>query len=92
MSVHSSADKRHVQSLVRRMRNSRVKSQVHTSGRKFLEAIKAKDQATAAECLKNLQAEIDAAKSKGVVKANAASRKKSRMYKLFNKTFTAKAE
>ena len=91
MSVHSSADKRHVQSLVRRMRNRRVKSQVHTSGRKFLEAIKAKDQATAAECLKNLQAEIDAAKSKGVAKANAVSRKKSRMSKLFNKTF-AKAE
>lgn len=90
MSVKSSADKRHAQSEVRRMRNKAVKSQVHTSLRKYLEAIQKKDKDLAQTCLKALQSEIDNAYRKGVVKANAASRKKSRMYNLFNNTFAAK--
>ncbi|MCQ2247389.1 MAG: 30S ribosomal protein S20 [Treponema sp.] len=89
MSVKSSADKRHVQSEVRRMHNRRVKSQIHTFARKFEEAVQKKDQAVASEAYKALQAELDSAKSKGVIKPNACSRKKSRMAHLFNVTFAA---
>ena len=89
MSVQSSADKRHAQSEVRRMHNRRIKSQIHTFARKFEEAVQKKDQAVAAEALKVLQSELDSAKSKGVIKANACSRKKSRMANLFNVTFAA---
>ncbi len=87
MSVKSSADKRHAQSEVRRIRNKAVKSQVHTAVRKFLEAVQKKDQNVAKETLVALQSELDNAYRKGVIKQNACSRKKSRMYTLFNVTF-----
>ncbi len=87
----TSAEKRHAQSEVRRMRNKAVKSEVHTSVRKFLEAVQKKDQKLALENLRALESELDNAGRKGVMKANAVSRKKSRMAKLYNVTFAAKA-
>ena len=45
----SSAEKRHKQSEVRRMRNKAAKSAVHTAARKFVEAVHAKDQTLASE-------------------------------------------
>ena len=88
MSVkQTSAQKRHAESEVRRMRNKAVKSEVHTSARKYLEAIQKKDQKLALEALKALDSELDNAGRKGVMKANAVSRKKSRMAKLYNTTF-----
>lgn len=92
MSVkQTSAQKRHAESEVRRMRNKAVKSEVHTSARKYLEAIQKKDQKLALEALKALDSELDNAGRKGVMKRNAVSRKKSRMARLFNVTFAAPA-
>ncbi len=86
----TSAEKKHAQSEVRRMRNKAVKSEVHTSARKYVAAVQKKDQNLAAETLKAYVSELDNAGRKGVMTAQAVSRKKSRMMKLFNKTFAAK--
>jgi small subunit ribosomal protein S20 len=88
----TSAEKRHAQSEVRRMRNKAVKSEVHTSVRKYLEAVQKKDQKLALEKLRALESELDNAGRKGVMKANAVSRKKSRMANLYNVTFAAPAK
>lgn len=85
----TSAEKRHDQSVERRMRNRAVKSRCHTSVRKYLDAIQKKDQAAASEALRQVSSEYDNAFRKGVIKHNNASRKKSRMAKLFNVTFAA---
>ena len=87
----TSAEKRHAQSEVRRLRNKAVKSEVHTFVRKYLEAVHQKDAAVALEALKKVQSELDNAQRKGVMKRNAVSRKKSRMYHLYNVTFKAEA-
>lgn len=86
----TSAQKRHEQSEVRRLRNRAVKSRCHTCAKKFLAAIQQKDQNLAQEAYRALQSELDNAKRKGVLKGNTCSRKKSRMANLFNKTFAAK--
>ncbi|WP_288602389.1 30S ribosomal protein S20 [uncultured Treponema sp.] len=87
----TSAEKKHAQSEVRRLRNKAVKSQVHTSARKYLDAVQKKDKDLALETLKALHSELDNAGRKGVMKANAVSRKKSRMSRLYNVTFTVPA-
>ncbi len=87
----SSAEKRHAQSEVRRLRNKAVKSEVHTFVRKYLEAVQKKDQNASLEALKKVQSELDNAQRKGVMKRNAVSRKKSRMFKLYNVTFASSA-
>ncbi len=89
MSVKTSAEKRHAQSEVRRMRNKAVKSRIHTSAKKYLEAVQKKDQDLAQEKLRVLHSELDNAYRKGVIKLNACARKKSRMANLFNVTFAA---
>ncbi len=86
----SSAEKRYAQSEVRRLRNKAVKSEVHTFVRKYMDAVQKKDQKLAEEALKVLNSELDNAGRKGVMKANAVSRKKSRMARLYNVTFAAK--
>ena len=83
----TSAEKRHAQSEVRRLRNKAVKSEVHTFIRKYVEAVQKKDAAVALEALRKVQSEIDNAQRKGVMKRNAASRKKARMFHLYNVTF-----
>lgn len=85
----SSAEKRHKQSEVRRMRNKTAKSSARTSARKFVEAVHANDSALASERLKALVKELDTAGSKGILSKNAVSRKKSRMMKLYNASFAA---
>lgn len=88
----TSAEKRHEESEVRRLRNKAVKSECHTFARKYVAAIQKKDQKLALDALKTLQSELDNAVRKGVMKRNAASRKKSRMAKLYNVTFASAAE
>lgn len=83
----TSAEKRHRQSEVRRLRNRTSKTRCKNSVKKFLEAIKNQDKTAAASCYDALQSELDTARRKGVIKLNAAARKKSRMMALFNKTF-----
>ena len=87
----TSAEKRHAQSEVRRLRNKAVKSRVHTSARKYLDAVQKKDKDLALATLKDLQSELANAHRKGVIKLRAASRKQDRMYNLYNKTFVAAA-
>lgn len=87
----TSAEKRHAQSEVRRLHNKAIKSTCRTYAKQFVEAVHAKDQKSAEEKLRRLVKELDSARSKGVLKRNAVSRKKSRMMKLYNVSFAAEA-
>jgi small subunit ribosomal protein S20 len=80
----SSAEKRHRQSEERRLRNKAVKSSVRTSAKKFVTLAHQKDAVEAESALKDMIKKIDTAARKGVIKKNAASRKKSRMQRLYN--------
>lgn len=86
---NKSAVKRHKQSEVRRLRNKAVKSSARTCAKKFVASVQAKDQSAAAENLKALVKELDTAGRKGILSANAVSRKKSRMMKLYNASFAS---
>jgi small subunit ribosomal protein S20 len=80
----SSAEKRHRQSEERRLRNKAVKSSVRTSAKKFTLLARKKDTGEAEAALKDMIRKIDSAARKGIIKKNSASRKKSRMQRLFN--------
>jgi small subunit ribosomal protein S20 len=81
----SSAEKRHRQSEERRLRNKAVKSSVRTSVKKFVALTKKKEAGEDAEAaLKDMISKLDSAARKGIIKKNAASRKKSRMQRFFN--------
>jgi small subunit ribosomal protein S20 len=85
----SSAEKRHRQSEERRIRNKAVKSSVRTSAKKFVVLARKKDVDNAEAALKDMIKKIDTAARKGIIKKNAAARKKSRMQRLFNSIKTA---
>jgi small subunit ribosomal protein S20 len=80
----SSAEKRHRQSEERRIRNKAVKSSVRTSAKKFVVLAQKKAVGDAETALKDMVKKIDSAARKGIIKKNAAARKKSRMQRLFN--------
>ncbi|MDR1588239.1 MAG: 30S ribosomal protein S20 [Treponema sp.] len=80
----SSAEKRHRQSEERRLRNKAVKSAVRTSAKQFVVLAQKKDVDGAEAALKIMIRKIDSAARKGIIKKNAAARKKSRMQLLFN--------
>jgi len=85
----NSAEKRHRQSEERRLRNKSVKSSVRTSAKKFVVLAQKSGQSSggtgeAEVALKDMIKKIDTAAQKGVIKKNAAARKKSRMQRLFN--------
>jgi small subunit ribosomal protein S20 len=84
----SSAEKRHRQSEDRRMRNKMAKSAVKTSVKKFV-ALAHKKDPDAETALREMTKKIDTAARKGIIKKNAAARKKSRMQKFFNTTMKA---
>ena len=88
----SSAEKRHRQSEERRIRNKAVKSAVRTSVKKFVLQTRKKDadDAETAAALKEMISKIDSASRKGIIKRNAAARKKSRMQRLYNSLKTAR--
>ena len=81
---YSSAQKRHRQSEERRLRNKSVKSSVRTSAKKFVALAQKKDVSGAETALQDMIKKIDTAARKGIVKKNAAARKKSRMQRLYN--------
>ena len=87
----TSAQKRFRQSEVRRMHNKAIKSECRTYVKQFIEAVHAKDEKLAQEKPVLMTSKLDSARSKGVLKRNAVSRKKSRMQKLFNVTFAPAA-
>jgi small subunit ribosomal protein S20 len=80
----SSAEKRYRQSEERRLRNKAAKSAVRTSVKKFVASVQKKDAGEAEASLKDMIKKLDNASRKGIVKKNAASRKKSRMQRLYN--------
>ncbi|MCL1814633.1 MAG: 30S ribosomal protein S20 [Treponema sp.] len=84
-----SAEKRHRQSEERRKRNKAVKSSVRTSAKKFVLLARKKEAGEAETALKDMVQKIDSAARKGIIKKNAAARKKSRMQRLFNTLKTA---
>lgn len=69
----------------RTIRNARLKSALRTTIRRFEEAMKAADRDEASLKLKNAVIAIDKAVTKGILHKNAASRKKSRLARRFNK-------
>ncbi|MDR1898697.1 MAG: 30S ribosomal protein S20, partial [Treponema sp.] len=73
----------------RRVRNKAVKSAVRTSAKKFVILARQKDAAGAETALKDMIKKIDSAARKGIIKRNAAARKKSRMQRLYNSLKTA---
>ncbi|MCL2205638.1 MAG: 30S ribosomal protein S20 [Treponema sp.] len=84
-----SAAKRYRQSEDRRLRNKAVKSAVRTSAKKFVVLVQKSERdpakVTEAEtALRDMIKRMDTAAQKGIIKKNAASRKKSRMQRLFN--------
>ena len=83
-SKSKSAEKRHRQSEERRKRNKAGKSSVRTSAKRFVLLTRKKDAAEAELALKDMIKKIDSAAGKGIIKKNAAARKKSRMQRLFN--------
>ena len=82
--ARSSAEKKHRQSEERRKRNKAVKSSVRTSVKKFVILTRKKETGEAEVTLKEMIKKIDSAARKGIIKKNAAARKKSRMQRLFN--------
>ena len=80
----SSAEKRHRQSEERRIRNKAVKSSVRTSVKKFTALVQKKDIPASEAALREMTKKIDTAARKGIIKRNAAARKKSRMQRYFN--------
>jgi len=80
-----SAEKRMRQDEKRRIRNKGVKTAIRTAAKKIVIASEKKDAVTAKEALLDMISRIDTAARKGIVKKNAAARKKSRMQILVNR-------
>lgn len=66
------------------LQNNMVKSAYKTAVKTFESAVEAGDKAKAEETFKNAVKKVDQACSKGVLKANTASRKKSALAKKLN--------
>lgn len=79
MAHSKSAKKRVLISERNRERNQAVKSRVKTMAKRVIMAIDAKDVDAAKAALAVAYKEFDKAVTKGVLKANTASRKKSRL-------------
>ncbi|MBI5683408.1 MAG: 30S ribosomal protein S20 [Deltaproteobacteria bacterium] len=75
MATHSSAVKRHKQSLKRRDGNMVVKSGVKTAIKKVRDAVKEGNREDAKTCLVNAVKLLDKAVSKGILHRNNASRR-----------------
>lgn len=73
-----SAFKRMKTSADKRARNRSVKSSVNTIRRKFFDAVASGDKAAAEKCCQDFFSSLDKAAKKGILKANNASRRKSR--------------
>ncbi len=66
------------------LRNSMIKSEYKTAVKQFETAVAEGDKSKAQEALKLAIKKIDGACSKGIIKANTASRKKSSLTKKLN--------
>jgi small subunit ribosomal protein S20 len=77
--IHTSAIKRHRQSLKKRARNIETKSKLRNLIKRARQAIEAKNQETAANQIRTVDKELSKAVSKGIIKSNTASRWLSRL-------------
>jgi small subunit ribosomal protein S20 len=77
--THTSAIKRHRQSLKKRARNTETKSKLRTLIKRARQAIDAKNQESAANQIRLVDKELGKAVSKGVIRSNTASRWLSRL-------------
>jgi len=66
------------------MRNKTSRSAVKTSVKKFIALAQKKDVPASEAALKEMVKKIDTASRKGIIKKNAAARKKSRMQRVLN--------
>jgi small subunit ribosomal protein S20 len=82
--ANKSAEKRNRQGEKRRLQNKADKTAIRSSAKKVLVAAQGKDKVAAEAALKDMVKRIDTAARKGIVKKNAAARKKSRMQRLIN--------
>lgn len=82
--INKSAEKRQRQNEKLRVANKMRKTIIRSSAKKVAVAAEAKDKVAAEAALHAMIKEIDTAARKGIVKKNAASRKKSRMQRLVN--------
>lgn len=79
MVIHTSAIKRHRQSLKKRARNIETKSKLRTLIKRAHQAIEAKNQESAASQIRAVNKALGSAVSKGIIKSNTASRWLSRL-------------
>ncbi len=84
-----SAAKAHRQSLKRRLRNRMVRSATRTIVKKAEAAIAAGDPEAARQAVRAALRHIDRAAKKGVIHANAAARRKSRLVLKYNAAVAA---
>ena len=66
------------------LRNNMIKSEYKTAVKNFLSAVESEDKEKAEETFRIATKKVDQACSKGVIKANTASRKKSNLAKKLN--------
>ena len=76
--------KRNLQNEKARLRNKDVRSSVKTAVRRFRTAVAEGDRDAAATALVEAGRKLDKAASKGVIHANQAAKRKSRMARAFN--------
>ena len=81
---NKSAIKRAEQAKKRALRNQAIRSRTKTALRRFKEALEQGDLGLIREKLRQAVRTIDKAVTKGVLHKNAAARRKSRLYRLFN--------
>lgn len=74
-----SAEKRNRQATKRRARNRAVKGATATIGQELLEVLRGGDKAKAQTLFRKYASALDKGVKKGIIEANAASRRKSRM-------------
>lgn len=82
--TNKSAEKRQRQDEKRRLSNKMAKTAIRSTAKKVVVAAQGKDGAAAEAALRDMIKRVDTAARKGIVKKNAAARKKSRMQKLVN--------
>lgn len=90
--VHMDAKKRARQNIKRAERNSATKSTLKTAAKKFLVAVGEKDKENALKLYNEAIGLYDRAAARGVIHANAAARKKSRLRLKLNNMGSAPAK
>ncbi|MDD3296069.1 MAG: 30S ribosomal protein S20 [Candidatus Omnitrophica bacterium] len=86
MAQRKSAKKALRQTVKKQEYNFRIKQKIKTAIKKFRKAIESKDSALSAETLKQVYKTLDKAAAKNTIHKNKASRRKSRLSKMLNKT------